>query len=76
MPTVTGLDGEQYPVHEVQLPDTAGWHVVCRDWDGIVVYDGPAPVPTELCTVSLDDALAGRMYSFDMTPPDHDPGGG
>jgi hypothetical protein len=45
-----------------------GWHARVMDWEGHLVYDGPCPVPDDLCTVSLDDALAGRVFTFEMSP--------
>jgi len=38
-----------------------GWHARVTAVDGRLVYDGPAPVPSEL--------IRGEVFTFDMTPP-------
>jgi hypothetical protein len=45
-----------------------GWWVTCTDWNGIVVYNGPAPTPPELCTLTVANVEANQFYTFDMTP--------
>lgn len=47
---------------------TKRWHATCHDWDGNLIYDGPAPVPDDLCTITLAELSEGRAYSFVMTP--------
>jgi hypothetical protein len=51
-----------------EAPGDDYWWVRCTRWDGEVTYEGPAPVPADLCVISLDDALSGRLYTFDMIP--------
>ena len=44
------------------------WWVVVHDWQGQLVYDGSAPCPPELVTLTAEDCLAGHLFTFDMTP--------
>ena len=44
------------------------WHVRVTDWNGIVTYEGPAPCPDEFCTITLEMAVKGQVFTFDMTP--------
>jgi hypothetical protein len=65
------VNGVAYPAEAVDMPDfeLEGWHALVRDWQGNLVYDGPTPVPDELVTLTAADALAGRVFHFEMTPP-------
>lgn len=67
-PTVT-VDGETIVGHEIQGPDLSGYHVRVSDWNGDLVYEGPCPVPAGVAEVSIEDALAGRLFQFEMKPP-------
>lgn len=57
-------------VGQTDWDDTKRWHAKVTDWNDVVVYDGPAPVPEDVANIGLDDALEGRMYHFEMTPLD------
>jgi hypothetical protein len=46
-----------------------GWHARVTAVDGRLVYDGPAPVPSELITITPEMAVRGEVFTFDMTPP-------
>ncbi len=45
-----------------------GQHAHVTAPDGSVVYDGPAPVPLELVTLTPQMVMAGQAYTFDMGP--------
>lgn len=44
------------------------WWVRVTDWEDQLVYEGPAPAPAELVTLTVEDMNAGRLYKFDMKP--------
>jgi hypothetical protein len=56
-------------LHHRSIRITEPPHLVVRDWQGCIVYEGPAPVPEELVTLSFEDVLAGRLYTYDVTRP-------
>lgn len=69
-PVVTTEDGIAHMgiPSSTEWDETKKWNVKVTDWNDVVVYEGPAPVPDDVGLVDLDDLSDGRCYLFEMTP--------
>lgn len=65
---------EQRPIVHGRAPSVDTWAVV-HDWNGTLVYEGPAPVPQEAIPLTAEDVAAGRAYTFEMTCLEDPPSG-
>ncbi|MCU1494858.1 MAG: hypothetical protein JWO62_2622 [Acidimicrobiaceae bacterium] len=52
----------------IVVDDTVAYRAVVTAPDGTVVYDGPAPIPSEYITITPEMALRGEMFSVELYP--------
>jgi hypothetical protein len=50
--------------------DEKKWWATVKSWDGVTVYDGPAPIPEGIAELSIDELMEGKAYQITMKPVD------
>jgi hypothetical protein len=50
-----------------EMPELVGT-IRVTDPSGVVVYDGPAPCPEEIATITPEMLARGELFLFEFTP--------